>query len=82
MKGACREHQDGDSTTSVTVAASWATVVYAFGLRYFRMHSAGTPRTRLGLTAVRTHTFISFTFNALVVAMAVSLITGFIAAGS
>lgn len=97
----------------VTVAASWATVVYAFGLRYFRMHSAGetitfdiaeepifadflsmavmvssvgamsagTPRTRLGLTAVRTHTFISFAFNALVVAMAVSLITGFIAAG-
>lgn len=44
--------------------------------------SAGTPRTRLGLSAVRTHTFISFAFNAIVVAMAVSLITGFIASGT
>lgn len=98
----------------VTVAASWTTVVYAFGLRYFRLHSAGeiisfdidedpafgdflsmavmvssvgamsagTPRTRAGLNTVRTHTFISFAFNALVVAMAVSLITGFIASGA
>lgn len=98
----------------ITVATSWATVVYAFGLRYFRLHaagetitfdidepptftdflsmavmvssvgamSAGTPRTRAGLTTVRTHTFISFGFNALAVAMAVSFITGFITAGS
>lgn len=41
--------------------------------------SAGVPRTRAGLTAVRTHTYISFAFNALIVAMAVSLIAGLIA---
>lgn len=95
----------------VTVAAAWATVAYAFALRYFRLDaagekitfdideqptftdylsmaimvssvgamSAGTPRTRSGLNTVRTHTFISFAFNAIVVAMAVSLITGLIA---
>ncbi|NLA66198.1 MAG: DUF1345 domain-containing protein, partial [Leucobacter sp.] len=71
-----------------TVGASWVTVVYAFALRYLRLHcggetisfdideepefadflsmavmvssvgamSAGTPRTRAGLSAVRTHT--------------------------
>lgn len=98
----------------LTVATAWATVVYAFALRYLRLHaageriafdidedpafseflsmavmvssvgamSAGTPRTRAGLTAVRTHTFISFAFNALVVAMAVSLITSLVARGA
>lgn len=97
----------------VTVVTSWATVVYAFALRYLRLHcggetisfdieespgftdfvsmsvmvssmgaiSGGSPRTRAGLTVVRKHTFISFIFNALVVAMVVSLMTGFIAAG-
>ncbi|QZY51978.1 DUF1345 domain-containing protein [Leucobacter tenebrionis] len=97
----------------ITVGASWATVVYAFALRYFRLHAAGEtiefriverpdftdfvsmavmvssvgamaagePRTRAGLAAVRTHTFISFAFNALVVAMAVSLISSLITAG-
>lgn len=91
----------------LTVATAWATVVYAFALRYLRLHhagetiefdivetpgfqeflsmavmvssvaamSAGTPKTRASLTTVRTHTYISFAFNALVVAMAVSLIT-------
>lgn len=95
----------------LTAATSWATVVYAFALRYFRLHSAGeridfdiaedpvfvdflsmsvmvssvgamsagTPRTRAGLSAVRTHTFIAFAFNALVVAMVVSLLTTVIA---
>lgn len=37
--------------------------------------SAGTARTRAGLTTMRTHTYIAFAFNALVVAMAVSLIS-------
>lgn len=98
----------------VTVGSAWATVVYAFALRYLRLHaagetisfeideaphfseflsmavmvssvgamSAGTPRTRAGLTTVRTHIYISFAFNALIVAMAVSLITGLIAGGA
>ncbi|GAB2552215.1 DUF1345 domain-containing protein [Leucobacter ruminantium] len=97
-----------------TAASSWATMVYAFALRYFRLHSAGEciefdldpetegeprfidfvsmsvmvssvgalsaghPRTRAGLAAVRTHTFIAFAFNALVVAMTVSLVTALI----
>ncbi|QAB17957.1 DUF1345 domain-containing protein [Leucobacter muris] len=97
----------------LTVGTAWATVVYAFALRYFRLHaagetihfdivespgfgdfvsmavmvssvgamSAGTPRTRAGLGTVRTHTFISFAFNALVVAMAVSLISSLIISG-
>lgn len=95
-----------------TVAMAWATVAYAFALRYFRLHaagetidfdiaeepifvdflsmaimvsavaatSAGTPRTRPGLTTMRTQTYISFAFNAIVVAMAVSLITSLIVA--
>lgn len=89
-----------------TASSSWATMLYSFALRYFRLHSAGerfefdidedprfadflsmstmvssigamsagTPRTRAGLRAVRTHTWIAFLFNALVVAMTVSLI--------
>ncbi len=36
--------------------------------------SAGTPRTRASLKAVRTHTYIAFIFNALVVAMTVSIL--------
>lgn len=99
-----------------TAATSWATMVYAFALRYFRLNaggeaitfdldpqlegkprfidfvsmsvmissvgalSAGQPRTRASLAAVRTHTFISFGFNALVVAMTVSLVTTLITA--
>lgn len=99
----------------ITAATSWATMVYAFALRYFRLNaggetitfdiaehtsgapqfidfvsmsvmvssvgalSAGTPRTRASLAAVRTHTFIAFGFNALVVAMTVSLVTSLIA---
>lgn len=43
--------------------------------------SAGTPRTRAGLSAVRTHTFIAFAFNTLVVAMVVSIITTLVTAG-
>lgn len=108
----------------LTAGSSWATMVYAFALRYFRLHaggerfeflideiqgadgvpardpgfidfvsmsvmvssvgalSAGEPRTRAGLAAVRTHTFIAFAFNALVVAMTVSLVTSLIAAGT
>lgn len=89
-----------------TAASSWATMVYAFALQYFRLHSggerfefdideapiftdfvsmsvmvssvgalsAGTPKTRAGLNAVRTHTYIAFIFNALVVAMTVSIL--------
>ena len=41
--------------------------------------SAGTPRTRAGLRAVRTHTYIAFIFNALVVAMTVSILGSLIA---
>lgn len=41
--------------------------------------SAGTPRTRAALGAVRTHTYISFAFNALVVAMTVSLVSSLVA---
>ncbi|MBK0420176.1 DUF1345 domain-containing protein [Leucobacter sp. CSA1] len=95
----------------VTAAASWATMVYAFALRYFRLHaageridfeieespefidfvsmsvmissvgamSAGTPRTREGLSTVRTQTYLGFAFNALVVAMVVSLVSGLVA---
>lgn len=40
--------------------------------------SAGTPRTRAGLNVVRTHTFLAFAFNTLVVAMIVSLLTGLV----
>ncbi|UWF77062.1 DUF1345 domain-containing protein [Microbacterium neungamense] len=38
--------------------------------------SAATPRTRAGLSAVRTQTVIGFGFNSLVVAMTVSLVVG------
>ena len=38
--------------------------------------SPGTPRTRAGLKAVRTHTYLAFAFNTLVVAMIVALVTG------
>lgn len=94
----------------LTAGTAWATMVYAFALRYFRLDaggeritfdldepvefidfvsmsvmvssvgalSAGHPRTRAGLAAVRTHTFIAFAFNALVVAMTVSLVTALI----
>lgn len=93
-----------------TAATSWATMVYAFALKYFRLDSggeriefdideeprftdflsmavmvssvgamsAGTPRTRKGLAAVRTHTCIAFIFNALVVAMTVSILGGMV----
>lgn len=40
--------------------------------------SAGTPRTRAGLSTVRTHTAFAFVFNACVVALVVSLIAGLI----
>ena len=94
----------------VTVASTWVSVVYAFALRYLRLHAAGeridfgldedpefgeflsmavmvsavgalsggTPRTRAGLTAVRVQTVVAFAFNTIVVAMAVSLITGLV----
>jgi len=42
--------------------------------------SGAAPRTRDGLRAVRTHTVIAFVFNAIVVAMTVSLLAGLIAA--
>lgn len=41
--------------------------------------SAATPKARSALGAVRTHTVIAFAFNALVIAMTVSLISGLIA---
>ena len=94
----------------LTAVSAWATVVYAFALRYLRLHAAGeefvfevdgtpgfsdflslalmisaagslapaSPRTRAGLRAVRTHTVIGFAFNALVIAVTVSLISGLI----
>lgn len=40
--------------------------------------SAGTPRTRAALRAVRTHTVFAFVFNAFIVAMTVSLVVGFV----
>lgn len=96
----------------LTVASSWTTMVYAWALRYLRLHasgdtigfeiegepsfsdfismaamvssmgalSAGIPRTRAGLTAVRTHSLIAFAFNALIVAMTVSVLGSLIAA--
>lgn len=39
----------------------------------------GTPQTRPGLAAVRTHTLFAFVFNAFIVAMTVSLVVGLIA---
>lgn len=94
----------------LTAVTAWTTVVYAFALRYFRLHSAGdrfafdidgeplfsdfltaalmissagavsaaVPKTRAALGAVRAHTVIAFAFNALVIAMTVSLISSFI----
>lgn len=94
----------------LAAATAWTTVVYAFALRYFRLHAAGesfrfevdgqpeftdfvtfalmlssagtlaaaSPTTRTGLRAVRAHTVIAFAFNALVIAMTVSLISGLI----
>lgn len=44
--------------------------------------SAGTPRTRAALRAVRTHTYIAFIFNALVVAMTVSILGSLISSFS
>lgn len=86
-------------------ASSWATMAYAFALRYLRLdaqspcfdfvverplrftdylsHSlmvstlgsaAATPRTRAALQAQRTHTVLAFVFNAVVVALTVSLV--------
>ena len=40
--------------------------------------SAGTPRTRAGLSTVRNHTALAFVFNTVVVAMVVSLVAGLI----
>jgi len=97
----------------LTAGTAWATMVYAFALRYFRLNaggeritfdldepaefvdfvsmsvmvssvgamSAGKPRTRAGLGTVRTHTFIAFAFNALVVATIVSLVSGILSKG-
>ncbi|GAB3816037.1 hypothetical protein GCM10028820_14620 [Tessaracoccus terricola] len=94
-----------------TAASSWASMVYAFALRYYRLHAAGeefrfeiqeepefidfvsmstmisavgalsggSPHSRAGLNVVRTHTFLAFAFNALVVAMVVSLVAGLVA---
>ncbi|MBW1638002.1 DUF1345 domain-containing protein [Microbacterium resistens] len=98
----------------LTAAGAWATMVYAFALRYFRLHaggeriafdldddprfidfvsmsvmisavgaiSGGTPRTRAGLSAVRVHTVIAFAFNAVVVAMTVSILASLVAAAA
>ncbi|MBK0421833.1 DUF1345 domain-containing protein [Leucobacter sp. CSA2] len=95
----------------LTVGLAWATVAYAFALRYLRLNavgetiefdiredpgfpeflsmgimvsaigamSAGTPRTSASLTAVRVHTSLSFAFNALIIAMTVSLIATLVA---
>lgn len=41
--------------------------------------SGATPTTKAGLRAVRTHTVIAFAFNALVIAVTVSLISGLLA---
>ena len=94
----------------LTAATAWVTVVYAFALRYLRLHAAGerfrfafedepefsdflatalmissagalsasTPTTRASVRAARSHAVIAFTFNALVIAMIVSLITGLV----
>lgn len=94
----------------LTAATAWVTVVYAFALRYLRLHAAGerfrfafedepefsdflatalmissagalsasTPTTRTGVKAVRSHAVIAFAFNALVIAMIVSLVTGLV----
>lgn len=91
-------------------ATAWATGVYTYALRYFRLHSAGetfkfefdddpefadflsfalmvssagshsaaVPTTRPGVHAMRSHTVITFVFNALIIAMTVSLITNLV----
>lgn len=48
----------------LTAAGSWVLMAYSFALRYFCLHAAGES--------------ITFVFNALVIAMIVSLMTGFI----
>ena len=95
--------------TVLTVAASWAAMVYSYALRYLRLYaggeritfdidaepeftdfvtmsvtlsaasalSAGTPRTRPALRAVRSHALFAFVFNAFIVAMAASLVVSF-----
>lgn len=94
----------------LTAATAWATIVYEFALRYFRLDSSGetftfsleeepgfldfvslaagisaagafcpaTPNTRIGMTEMRRQTYIAYGFNVLVVAMLVSIVTGFI----
>lgn len=42
--------------------------------------SGGKPRTRAGLSAVRTHTVFAFVFNTVIVAMTVSLAVGLVSA--
>ncbi|MHA3682745.1 DUF1345 domain-containing protein [Leucobacter sp. HY1910] len=42
--------------------------------------TAATPRTSAALAAVRTHTIVSFAFNAFVIAMVISLMTGLVGA--
>lgn len=42
--------------------------------------SGGTPRTRAGLAATRTHTIFAFVFNTVIVAMTVSLAVGLVSA--
>ena len=40
--------------------------------------TAATPKTSASLAAVRTHTIVSFFFNAFVIAMVISLLTGLV----
>ncbi|MCA0346011.1 MAG: hypothetical protein LCH31_03005 [Actinobacteria bacterium] len=86
MQIAKLQHRQGASGISRAIgmktAEHWAmsAALTALMVSAVAATSAGTPRTRPGLTMMRTQTYISFAFNAIVVAMAVSLITSLIVA--
>ena len=86
MQIAMLQHRQGASGISRAIGMKtdehWAmsAALTALMVSAVAATSAGTPRTRSGLTTMRTQTYISFSFNAIVVGMAVSLITSLIVA--
>ncbi|MCD2499803.1 DUF1345 domain-containing protein [Microbacterium nymphoidis] len=66
---------DIDETSQFSDFVSMAMLMSALGAA-----AGGTARTRAGLVAVRTHGVFAFVFNALVVAMTVSLVVGLVTA--
>lgn len=68
---------DIDEEPCFTDFVSMAVMVSSVGAM-----SGGTPRTRASLSTVRNHTIMAFAFNAFVVAMVISLVSGYIAAAA